>query len=152
MPRGAALRPARCARPKMAAPMCRRGLGPRVSGPRGGPGVSGWGPWFPSHAASPTGSVLEPTAAVYLERPAHLRGPLQGERGRVQRRGDRRGAGPGCWRAGSGWGARTHGFSLLLESRGQSPCGQGGQASDLRGGARASPHRPPQGLAVVAHR
>lgn len=38
------------------------------------------------------------------------------------------------------------------EPGGSSPTGQGGEASELRGGARASPRHPPQGLAITAHR
>uniref|UniRef100_A0AAA9TSR5 Mitochondrial ribosomal protein S24 n=1 Tax=Bos taurus TaxID=9913 RepID=A0AAA9TSR5_BOVIN len=41
---------------------------------------------------------------------------------------------------------------LLQEPGGPSPSGQGEQTSDLRGSACASLHRPPQGLAVTAHR
>lgn len=140
---------------KMVALQSGRGLRPLVSGRCGLDGrVEVRAPLWVSPLTVPTDAVLEPGSAVHLARPAYLRGLLQGERsmGNSRPGGLAPGVGDMTWGSPLVSGRGKSWPRFFSEPGGPSPSGQGEQASDLRGSACASLHRPPQGLAVTAHR
>ena len=160
-PREVCVYPARSAPPrpaptsKMVALQSGRGLRPLVSGRCGLDGrVEVRAPLWVSPLTVPTDAVLEPGSAVHLARPAYLRGLLQGERsmGNSRPGGLAPGVGDMTWGSPLVSGRGKSWPRFFSEPGGPSPSGQGEQASDLRGSACASLHRPPQGLAVTAHR